>query len=209
LKCLAKRPADRFQSGQALADELHRWLTTDETAPAPAPSRRPVAFASTVVLGAVVALIALVGAIVIGALINPPRLPQPGAAHRTSETARSANPTAVPQTVVQYVAVPVEAANDPPPFGFSSSTWDVMPEHMKRQLRNTDPLRGTFSARNTLTPFGPTSHNFGQVGYDPMSPLGRRMSTNPFNLNQLPPRRMTPGSLGYPSNVQYRRPGIR
>ncbi len=40
MKCLAKPPADRFQSGQALADELYRWLTTDETEPAR--RRRPV-----------------------------------------------------------------------------------------------------------------------------------------------------------------------
>jgi serine/threonine protein kinase len=72
LKCLAKRPADRFQTGQQLADELQRWLTTGETAPAPAPapSSRPMAFASTLVLGAVVGLIALVAAIVIGFLID-------------------------------------------------------------------------------------------------------------------------------------------
>jgi serine/threonine protein kinase len=27
MKCLAKRPADRFQTGKQLADELDRWLT--------------------------------------------------------------------------------------------------------------------------------------------------------------------------------------
>jgi tRNA A-37 threonylcarbamoyl transferase component Bud32 len=30
MKCLAKRPADRFQTGKQLADALHRWLTLEE-----------------------------------------------------------------------------------------------------------------------------------------------------------------------------------
>jgi hypothetical protein len=30
MKCLAKRPADRFQAGKQLADALHRWLTLEE-----------------------------------------------------------------------------------------------------------------------------------------------------------------------------------
>ena len=30
MKCLAKRPADRFQTGKQLADSLQRWLTLEE-----------------------------------------------------------------------------------------------------------------------------------------------------------------------------------
>ncbi len=32
MKCLVKRPADRFQTGKELADALHRWLTLGEKA---------------------------------------------------------------------------------------------------------------------------------------------------------------------------------
>ena len=78
---------------------------------------------------------------------------------------------------------------------------------LTRDLRKTDPLRGAFSGRDPLSPFGPTRHDFGQVGYDPTSPLGSRMSTNPFNLNS--PARMRPSSFGYPNNVRYGRRGIR
>ncbi len=124
-----------------------------------------------------------------------------------AQTVAPSNPSVAPQTVVQYVEVPVPAQVDPPPFGFSSPTWDVMPEHMKRQLRNADPLRGTLSARHPLSPLGPTRQGVGQVGYDPTSPFGGRMSTNPFNLN--PPARVRPGSFGYPNNVRYGGPGIR
>jgi serine/threonine protein kinase len=67
MKCLVKRPADRFQTGKQLADALHRWLTLGERAQdkleapvrPPPPKRKRFGVLSAIALGVVVGALAI------------------------------------------------------------------------------------------------------------------------------------------------------
>jgi hypothetical protein len=65
MKCLAKRPADRFQTGKQLADELHRWLRLEERVPAapdaPSPPQSNLQVVAVVLVGLVLGLAFVLG----------------------------------------------------------------------------------------------------------------------------------------------------
>jgi len=154
LKCLAKEPADRYQTGKQLADELHRWLTDEEMPETEAkspPVRRPTfAFVTAMALGVLLSGVALT----IWIRSNP-RAPVE-AAKIPPIIIKQSGPPPPPKVVVQYVRVPAGSKDDPPPMGYSPETWASLPEVMKIQLRRFDPLspRGPGDRFNNHLPFG-------------------------------------------------------
>jgi serine/threonine protein kinase len=169
MKCLAKQPADRFQTGKQLADELHRWLlegTEHAELIAPPPPDRRFGVVWAMALGALV--------LVLGNTIWFRSTPQLPAASQNSP----AQPNGGGPVQKVYIRVPVYVEDDPPPIGISRELWARLPEEMKESFRETKHSFRTPSDRwNTSRrrrPLDPWSADPWRGLTDPSNRLGPR-----------------------------------
>ena len=178
MKCLAKQPANRYRTGSQLADALDQWLALEErvqaTPEAPSPQSAGNSF------GVVMALVGLVLLVAFTRFLPSSQAPDKSGSKPLQIAAPPSNPT-VPNTVVQYIPVPVEAEEDQPPMGFSRGMWEHLPEQMKRTLRPQDPLH--------------------RGAVDPLNPLGRRSRSGPMSNLGLTPVSSLPGRANFGRNA--------
>jgi serine/threonine protein kinase len=152
MKCLAKRPADRFQTGKQLADELHRWLTLQESArdkpeaPFGPPPPKRFGIVSAIALGV------LVGALAVHWIWSTLQVPL----ESESKIARSPIPPTTLKTFVRYVPPPVKGEGAPIPIRSSPESSAHVPDVTKRTPRRLNPRngRGPLGEFDALNPIG-------------------------------------------------------
>jgi serine/threonine protein kinase len=101
MRCLAKRPADRFQTGKQLADALHRWLTPEEPVPLEPDEPLPPP-THNLIYGIGMMLVSLVLAYALTQFWPDRRVPGESGS-KPREIATSPNPRTVPPPVVRNV----------------------------------------------------------------------------------------------------------
>ena len=202
-------PADRYQTGEQLADELHRWLTDEEMpeTEAESPAGRP-SFFGFVTAAAVAVLLLGIG---LGVWIRSNSTRPVEAAKMPPVIVKQSSPPPPPKVIMQYVRGPAAIGGDPPPMGYTEQMWANLPESTKRRLRRIGPRsRGGPGDRfNNHLPIGRDSKLL-----DPLRQFGPRSVRGPgdrFNntLPLSPDMMYDPSGLSrhLPTGVDSSRPG--